>query len=219
MTKNETQNQGVPTYSPDTKKRIIEVASTLFAKHGFDNASVRDISNEAGVNVASINYHFKNKLMLYKEVMNENMVKLEEKINNLATSSENFKEFSWNIFSEFTDHPDTFINSFKLFINNTLPDNSEMIPQACTNSNFGPPGFDSMLALLSKELPDNVPSEDREWAIRVLFGYIAHISLICSSTIGKMMCNSVDHLNPEHKRKSVEMHADAIINYLKNKAD
>lgn len=212
-------NQGGANYSPDTKERIIEVSSLLFAKFGYDNASVRDISNEAGVNVAAINYHFKNKLMLYKEVMNSNMLMLEQKIKQISENSSSMKQFTWNIFSHFTQESDIFINSFKLFTNNTLPENSELIPQACSNANYGPPGHQYMLAILNKELPENISSEDRDWAVRVIFGYVAHVSLICCSTIGKLMCDKVEHLNPENKKRSIEMHTEAIINYLKTKAE
>ena len=45
--------------------QIIETAEILFAERGFDGTSVRDIADEAGVNVAMISYYFgsKEKLM------------------------------------------------------------------------------------------------------------------------------------------------------------
>ncbi|MCX6620707.1 MAG: TetR/AcrR family transcriptional regulator [Acidobacteria bacterium] len=45
----------------DTKTRILDVAQKLFAEHGFDATSLRAITHEAGVNLASINYHFQSK--------------------------------------------------------------------------------------------------------------------------------------------------------------
>ena len=42
----------------DTKERILDVAERLFADRGFPATSLRDITSEAGVNVASVNYHF-----------------------------------------------------------------------------------------------------------------------------------------------------------------
>ena len=49
----------------DKQIQIIETAETLFAERGFDGTSVRDIADEAGVNVAMISYYFgsKEKLM------------------------------------------------------------------------------------------------------------------------------------------------------------
>lgn len=52
----------------DTRRRLIECGLRLFAEHGFKGVSVRDISNLAGVNVASINYHFGTKLGLYRAI-------------------------------------------------------------------------------------------------------------------------------------------------------
>jgi AcrR family transcriptional regulator len=45
----------------DTKTRILDVAQKLFAEHGFDATSLRAITKEAGVNLASVNYHFQSK--------------------------------------------------------------------------------------------------------------------------------------------------------------
>ena len=49
----------------DKQIQIIETAEALFADRGYDGISVRDIADEAGVNVAMISYYFgsKEKLM------------------------------------------------------------------------------------------------------------------------------------------------------------
>lgn len=53
----------------NTKDQILKIAAELFAKKGFSKTSVREICKEAGVNVASINYHFGNKENLYVKVL------------------------------------------------------------------------------------------------------------------------------------------------------
>jgi len=45
----------------DTKTRILDAAERLFADKGFATTSLRDITSEAKVNLAGINYHFKSK--------------------------------------------------------------------------------------------------------------------------------------------------------------
>jgi AcrR family transcriptional regulator len=45
----------------DTKSRILDAAEKLFGMHGFDATSLREITAEASVNLAAINYHFQTK--------------------------------------------------------------------------------------------------------------------------------------------------------------
>ena len=51
-----------------TKERILKIACEVFAKRGFRNTTVRDICQQAEVNVASVNYYFSSKEKLYEEV-------------------------------------------------------------------------------------------------------------------------------------------------------
>ena len=51
-----------------TKKRILDAAEKLFAIHGFDGTSLRAITTEAKVNLASVNYHFQTKEALMDAV-------------------------------------------------------------------------------------------------------------------------------------------------------
>jgi AcrR family transcriptional regulator len=54
---------------PDTRTRLLEAAGEVFAERGFRAATVRDICQHAGANVAAINYHFGDKETLYREVL------------------------------------------------------------------------------------------------------------------------------------------------------
>lgn len=47
---------------------MLSAAERLFALQGFQNVSVRDITAEAGVNLASVNYHFGSKDALLFEI-------------------------------------------------------------------------------------------------------------------------------------------------------
>jgi AcrR family transcriptional regulator len=58
----------MPANVPDpTHERILNAAECLFAQHGFDGATMRQITEKAGVNLAAINYHFDTKEKLYAE--------------------------------------------------------------------------------------------------------------------------------------------------------
>lgn len=54
-----------------TRERLIEAAGQLFAEHGFKKVTVREIVALAHANVAAVNYHFGDKLGLYREVVEE----------------------------------------------------------------------------------------------------------------------------------------------------
>jgi|TARA_B100001971_G_scaffold190287_1_gene192909 AcrR family transcriptional regulator len=53
----------------NTKERILDAAERLFADHGFPTTSMRDITNEACVNLAAVNYHFGSKEALLIAVL------------------------------------------------------------------------------------------------------------------------------------------------------
>ncbi|HRE07808.1 MAG TPA: TetR/AcrR family transcriptional regulator [Opitutaceae bacterium] len=53
---------------PATRERILDAAERQFADLGYDGASMRQITAEAGVNLAAANYHFGDKESLYRAV-------------------------------------------------------------------------------------------------------------------------------------------------------
>jgi AcrR family transcriptional regulator len=53
----------------DTKTRILDAAEKLFGERGFDATSLRDITTEADVNLAAVNYHFQSKESLIEAVI------------------------------------------------------------------------------------------------------------------------------------------------------
>lgn len=53
----------------DTRHRLLEAAGEVFAQKGYDAATVREIVERAGANVASVNYYFGGKEGLYLEVL------------------------------------------------------------------------------------------------------------------------------------------------------
>lgn len=53
----------------DTKNRILDAAEVLFAERGFADTSLRLITSEADVNLASVNYHFGSKKELIQAVL------------------------------------------------------------------------------------------------------------------------------------------------------
>lgn len=52
-----------------TKEKILDIAEGLFAEYGFNDTSLRTITGKAGVNLASVNYHFGDKKTLVRAVL------------------------------------------------------------------------------------------------------------------------------------------------------
>src|SRR5437762_5573972 len=53
----------------ETRERLLRTAARLFADRGFKKVTVRDICRTARANVAAVNYHFGDKMGLYREVL------------------------------------------------------------------------------------------------------------------------------------------------------
>lgn len=64
-------NMGNPKVLDDTRSRILNSAGPVFAAKGFQATTVREICQKAGVNLASVNYHFGDKERLYIETVKQ----------------------------------------------------------------------------------------------------------------------------------------------------
>lgn len=60
------------------RERLLDAAERLFAQQGVAATSVRDITGEAGANVAAINYYFGSREALYREVVARRLEPLNE---------------------------------------------------------------------------------------------------------------------------------------------
>jgi AcrR family transcriptional regulator len=60
----------------DTKTRLLAEAERLFAAHGYDGVSMREIAAAGGVTKANLYYHFKDKESLYREVLEADLMAL-----------------------------------------------------------------------------------------------------------------------------------------------
>jgi len=65
---------------PDTRAALLEAGRHAFARRGFDGASVRDITREAGANLGAITYHFGSKRALYSEVLKANLTPVVDRV-------------------------------------------------------------------------------------------------------------------------------------------
>ncbi|MGO4681395.1 TetR/AcrR family transcriptional regulator [Microbacterium sp. 2MCAF23] len=69
--------------STERRVRILDVAQDLFAEHGFEAVSMRDIASAAGVSLALLTYHFGTKDRLYREIFTRQKAVLEARVAHL----------------------------------------------------------------------------------------------------------------------------------------
>jgi AcrR family transcriptional regulator len=63
----------------ETRAKLLDAAERLFAERGFEATSVRDITADAGCNVAAVNYHFGGKERLYLETFRQLLGELRDR--------------------------------------------------------------------------------------------------------------------------------------------
>lgn len=62
----------------DTVEILLNSAEELFAKHGFNGTSLRDITGSAGINLAAAHYHLGDKETLYATVLTRRLRSINE---------------------------------------------------------------------------------------------------------------------------------------------
>ncbi len=67
----------------DKQKQIILSAERLFSEKGYEGTSVRDIADEAGVNLAMISYYFGSKDKLMEALFEQRTTNIKSKVENL----------------------------------------------------------------------------------------------------------------------------------------
>jgi len=55
------------TKSQKTRNRLLTAASRIFAEKGFQESTIAEICEQADSNIASVNYHFRDKETLYDD--------------------------------------------------------------------------------------------------------------------------------------------------------
>ncbi|HEX3385852.1 MAG TPA: TetR/AcrR family transcriptional regulator [Mucilaginibacter sp.] len=71
----------------DKKDHILDVAEKVFSELGFDGASTRTISGEAGVNMAMLNYYFGSKEGLFLAVFNRKILSFKDLLQNIGNDA------------------------------------------------------------------------------------------------------------------------------------
>ena len=101
----------------ETKEKIKIAASKLFAHKGFDGASMRKIAADAGVSLASINYHFRSKQDLYNEILTSSHTNFAQIIEHTLNETDSFVEAVDKIYTIALSNADQMRNNHSMLTN------------------------------------------------------------------------------------------------------
>ena len=119
-----------------TEEKIKEAARTVFMKKGYSATRTRDIAEEAGLNLALLNYYFRSKEKLFEIIMMEKMQKLLGVIaavinDNATTLKKKLELLTVNYIDMLTHNPD-----LPIFVLSELRNNSEHLIEKFQFGNF-----------------------------------------------------------------------------------
>ena len=183
------------------KERLLDAAEQLFAQRGFHGVSLRDITEEAGVDVALVSYHFGSKRALFTavferraEVLNRERLELLEDVRRTALPGAPEIEaivnaFSYPLLERSARGGPGWKSYFALvaYVNNS----PEFGPVMMTR-HFDPL-VDRFIAVLREALPDCPPSEIY-WGYQFLTGALT-LTFAETGRIDKLsggLCRSSD---------------------------
>jgi AcrR family transcriptional regulator len=132
----------------ETRARLLKAGERLFADRGFKKVTVRDICRAATANVAAVNYHFGDKLGLYREV-------LQSAIDRIRATNEAAREAGEGRSAEERLH-----RSIVIFVSRLLASRSDTVHR-----------------LIHREINDPTPALDAlvDQGIRPRFDYLAGV--------------------------------------------
>ncbi|WP_020607363.1 TetR/AcrR family transcriptional regulator [Spirosoma spitsbergense] len=87
----------------DTESKIREVARRVFLENGYEGAKIRQIADEAGVNLAMVNYYFRSKEQLFKSIYLETFREFIGRIAVLVNEETPLEVKIWKIVDRYTD--------------------------------------------------------------------------------------------------------------------
>lgn len=127
MAKPSKSKKSKPAKETSTEDRIKDAARKLFTQKGFAATRTRDIAEEAGINLALLNYYFRSKQKLFDLIMMENFQEFIRGITvNLIDEQMTFDQRIQNIVVAYIDML-TRVPDLPLFILNEIRGNSSKV--------------------------------------------------------------------------------------------
>ncbi len=158
----------------DKKEHIIQKAIELFSEGGFDNTSIRDISQKACVNVAMVNYYFGSKKELFKAIIEFKSSYLKTRLEELLTDTSLNEMEKINVIIEeyatkILSNPHFHRVMHQELLLNTRPEMNDIIKQLFTKN------FQIIKKILEEGMKKDLFRKiDPDLTVSSLFGTINH---------------------------------------------
>lgn len=185
-----TSKKQTPVKEASAEEKIKEAARKLFTQKGFAATRTRDIAEEAGINLALLNYYFRSKQKLFDLIMLENFRQFIQGISvkvydETATMGEKIGQITTAYIDFLTLHPD-----LPLFILNELRGNPSKIAEQI-NEEVSPMRSHLLKQLEAAGKAGKIPAIDP-------FHFIANlIGLTVFPFVGKPILQRVTGANDE----------------------
>lgn len=191
-----------------TEDKIKNAAKTVFHKKGFAAARTRDIAEEAGINLALLNYYFRSKERLFALVMIETLSEFFGSvsliINNPETTfEEKIEQFASSYIDLLFREPD-----IPLFIMSEIRNNPEQLMQKV---NIGNTVFNSVFLHQFAEAVQQGKIKDQNF-LHFLMNFIG---LIVFPFVGKPMFKAIANVSEEQFNALIEERKKLIPVWIK----
>lgn len=195
----------------NTKDKLLKTAALLFARHGTDGVSTRELARQAGVNLCAISYYFGSKQKLYEAVIDELTATVAAALSKKDDPTKTPREQIKNVIGNFFDYmcgdniSDT---NARLMIN-------EMIsPTAAYDKIYRQviePVHRQISVLLAKELGKEEISPDVLILTHTLFGQAAMFRLHKEALLRRMKINKYTPELTAVIKQHIYHNCDAVI--------
>jgi len=161
--------------SDDARTRLLNAAGHIFAEKGYQAATVREICQEAGVNLASVNYYFGDKERLYIETV--------KRAHQLRVDQVRMPEWGPGVAAEVKLHDFVLMLITRMIGVPAAPWQLQLLlretlhpTQACRElvQEAFRPHFEALLAILDELLPADTPQHTRHQVAFSVVGQCLH---------------------------------------------
>jgi AcrR family transcriptional regulator len=195
----------------DKRQHIIQKAIELFSEGGFDNTSIRDISQKACVNVAMVNYYFGTKKKLFEAIIEFKSTYLKTRLSELLTDTSIDEMEKINVIIEeyatrILSNPHFHRVMHQELLLNTRPEMNESIKKLFSNN------YQIIRKIIEEGIRKNIFRQvDIDLTVSTLFGTINHYMQTSSFYVEPVGEEAPALRNDESLRKRLINHLQQLM--------